>query len=197
MDKFKAQIKDILIKSYKAKENFMAEDINLTRVSDVALEMIACCKRGNKIIVFGNGGSAADSQHLAAELQVRFERERKALPCLALTTDSSVLTATANDYDFSSVFSRQIEALATPGDLAFAISTSGNSDNVILAAQKARENKMRVVSLTGGNGGRLVEVSDIAIVVKEENTARIQEVHITVIHAICKIVEDAFCDESR
>ena len=197
MDNFNAEIKDILIKSYEAKKNFIADDNNLTCVSEAVLAMINCCKRGNKIIVFGNGGSAADSQHLAAELQVRFERERKALPCMALTTDSSVLTAAANDYDFSSVFSRQIEAFAASGDLALAISTSGNSENVILAAQKAKENEMKVISLTGGNGGRLVEISDIAIVVKDDNTARIQEVHITLIHAICKIVEDAFCDESR
>ena len=197
MNNFKLQIKDILIKSSRAKENFLADELNMTHVAVAASEIISCFKRGNKVIVFGNGGSAADSQHFAAELQVRFECEREALPCMALTTNSSVLTATANDYDYTCVFSRQIEAFAVSGDLAFAISTSGNSQNIIKASETARDKKVKVISLTGGNGGKLAAISDISIIVREDNTARIQEVHITLIHAICKMVEEAFCNDNK
>jgi D-sedoheptulose 7-phosphate isomerase len=197
MKNFDIDIKDILSESREAKKRFISDADNVKKVSDAVSEIINCFNRGNKVLVFGNGGSAADSQHFAAELQVRFEKERKALPCIALTTDSSILTAAANDYDFTKIFSRQIESLAVPGDVAFAISTSGNSDNVTIAAEKARDRGMKVISLSGGDGGRLAGISDIPVIVRENVTARIQEIHITVIHAVCKIVEEAFCDDKR
>ncbi len=197
MGTFNAKIKDILIESCETKKRFLSDVERIKKVSEAASEIIDCFSRGNKLIVFGNGGSAADSQHLAAEMQVRFEKERKALPCIALTTDTSILTAAANDYDFGKVFSRQIESLGNKGDVVIAISTSGESENIITAANKAREGKMRVISLTGKDGGTLAGISDISIIVDEKVTARIQEVHITIIHAVCKIVEEAFCDDKR
>jgi D-sedoheptulose 7-phosphate isomerase len=151
------------------------------------------CKKGGKVIVFGNGGSAADSQHMAAELVVRFEKERKGLPCIALNTNTSTLTAASNDYSFDKTFSRQVEALAEQRDVVIAISTSGNSKNVLEGAKEARAKKVPVIALAGRDGGELAAMADIPIVVRCENTARIQEVHIAIIHALCKIVEETVC----
>jgi len=184
-------IKNVFRDSLSAKKRFLDDAAGMDGVARAAEAIAECYRRGGKVIVLGNGGSAADSQHMAAELLVRFEKERKSFPCIALTANTSALTAAANDYDFSKVFSRQIEALAGPSDVVVAISTSGNSDNVIEAAKAARAKKALVIGLTGGEGGRLKKESDIPILVKAGNTARIQEVHITIIHAICKIVEDS------
>ncbi len=178
--------------SIAAKQKFLDDESGIAAVIKTADAIIGSLKKGGKVIVFGNGGSAADSQHLAAELVVRFEKERKALPAVALTTDTSILTATANDYDFSKVFSRQIEALAGPSDVAIAISTSGNSPNVIEGAKAARAKNVPVIALTGRDGGALVAGSDIQMIVRSDNTARVQEVHEAIIHVICKLVEDAF-----
>ena len=144
------------------------------------------------MLIFGNGGSAADSQHMAAELVGRFEAERKALPCIALTTDSSILTAISNDYNFEDIFARQIEALGNAGDTVVAISTSGSSKNVIKGVKAAKAKGAKVITLTGKDGGELLNMADIAINVDAENTARVQEVHITIIHAICRLVENSF-----
>ncbi|OFW06133.1 MAG: phosphoheptose isomerase [Acidobacteria bacterium RIFCSPLOWO2_02_FULL_67_36] len=147
------------------------------------------CQAGGKLLVFGNGGSAADAQHMAAELVGRFARERRALAALALTTDTSVLTSLANDYAFDRVFARQIEALGRAGDVACGISTSGRSPNVLKGLEAARARGLRTLALTGGDGGPIGAAADIHVNVPEESTARVQEVHRTVIHAICELVE--------
>lgn len=144
---------------------------------------------GNKILVCGNGGSAADAQHIAAEYVGRFKRERKAWPALALTTDTSVITCVGNDYDFESVFSRQVEGLGHPGDILIGISTSGNSRNVVRAVEAARDKGMRTIALLGRDGGLIKPLVDLPIVVPSVDTARIQEVHITIGHLICELVE--------
>lgn len=146
--------------------------------------------RGNKILLCGNGGSAADAQHIAAEFVVRYEKKRRALPAIALTTDSSILTAHANDFDFDSVFARQIEALGNSGDTLIAISTSGNSKNIIQAAQIARAKNLNVIALTGETGGALIDVANLTITVPSTVTARIQETHILIGHYWCGVVED-------
>ena len=146
---------------------------------------------GGKLLVFGNGGSAADAQHLATELVGRFARERMALPAIALTTDTSILTALANDYGFERVFVRQIEALGRPGDVAFGISTSGKSPSVLNALDAARARGLTTVALTGHDGGPIGAAAQIHINVPAASTARVQEVHGTLIHAICELVERA------
>lgn len=144
---------------------------------------------GNKILIFGNGGSAADAQHIAAELVGRFVAERRALPAIALTVDSSALTAIANDYGFDQVYARQVRALGRPGDVAIAISTSGRSPNILAAVEAAREQGLKVVGLTGAKGSAFAELCDACVVVPSTNTARIQEIHITVGHVICEVVD--------
>jgi D-sedoheptulose 7-phosphate isomerase len=144
---------------------------------------------GHKILLFGNGGSAADAQHIATELSGRFRRERRGLPAIALTTDSSALTAISNDYGFEQVFARQVEALAQPGDLCIGISTSGNSPNVLAAMQKAAEIGCQRLGMTGASGGKLKEQSDLCLCIPSGNTARIQEMHILIGHLICEAVE--------
>lgn len=189
----KGQIKQIFEDSLKAKKEFIEDGLNVDKVAEAAEALIECYKRGGKVIVFGNGGSAADSQHMAAELLVRFEKERKSLPCVALSTNTSTLTATSNDYSFDKTFSRQVEGLAEKNDVVVAISTSGNSSNVLEAVKAAKDKKVPVVALTGKDGGKLAGLADVPIVVKSDNTARIQETHITIIHALCKTVEEAVC----
>jgi D-sedoheptulose 7-phosphate isomerase len=150
--------------------------------------MFAALANGNRILACGNGGSAADAQHFAAELIGRFERERPGLPAIALSTDSSVLTAIGNDYSFEQIFSKQVRALGQPGDVLLAITTSGNSANVLAAIEAAHEREMIVVALTGKGGGRTNEVltdTDIQICVPSDRTARIQEVHLLTIHCLC------------
>jgi phosphoheptose isomerase len=142
-----------------------------------------------KLLIFGNGGSAGDAQHMATELVVRFVRERRALPAVALSADTSVLTAAANDYSYDRVFARQIEALGGDGDVAFAISTSGASPNVLAALGVATARGLRTIALTGRDGGRVGAAAEIHINVPEVSTARVQEVHRTLIHAICELVE--------
>jgi D-sedoheptulose 7-phosphate isomerase len=144
---------------------------------------------GNKLLVMGNGGSAADSQHFVGEMIGRFMMERAALPAVALSTDSSVLTCLGNDYGFDTVFRRQVEALATAGDVVFGISTSGNSPNVLKALQLAREKGCVTIGLLGRDGGSIKELCDVALIVPSHNTPRIQEGHITIIHIICDLVE--------
>lgn len=148
-----------------------------------------CCGGDGKVLLFGNGGSAADAQHMSAELVGRFARERRALAAIALTTDTSVLTAVGNDDSFDRVFVRQIEALGRPGDVAFGISTSGSSANVIKALETARARGLRTIALTGRDGGAAGAAAEIHINVPESSTARVQEVHATLIHVICELVE--------
>lgn len=156
--------------------------------------MFSALANGNKILACGNGGSAADCQHFAAELVGRFERERNPLPALALTTDSSIMTAVGNDYSYRDIFSKQVQAFGQPGDVLLAISTSGNSANVLAAAEAALEREMRVVALTGKDGGalgRMLTDADVHINVPHTRTARIQEVHLVTIHCICDGIDVA------
>ena len=156
-----------------------------------------CISTGGKLILMGNGGSAADSQHIAAELIGRFKKERKAIPALALTVDSSSLTALGNDYGFESIFSRQVEALANPNDAVVGISTSGNSKNIIRALSLAREIGAKTIGLMGNDGGEMKNCVDIGIIVPSNDTARIQEVHITIGHIICEIIEQDLIHENK
>ena len=156
--------------------------------------MTAALRGGNKLLFFGNGGSAADSQHMAAEFIGRFEKERRALPAIALTTDTSILTALSNDYSASVVFARQIEALGRPGDVAFALSTSGNSPNVLEGLRAAAANGLRTIGLTGESGGLMAELCDLTLRVPSRRTARIQESHITICHALCEAIESSLAE---
>ncbi|MFI5217217.1 MAG: SIS domain-containing protein [Candidatus Limnocylindria bacterium] len=151
--------------------------------------MIAALHGGSKILAFGNGGSAADAQHLAAELAGRYDRERPALPALALTANSSDLTAIGNDYGFEQVFARLVEAHGRRGDVAIAISTSGNSENVLRGVDAARARGLRCIGLTGKGGGKLAGRVDVAVVVPSDVTARVQEAHGTILHVLCELVE--------
>jgi len=149
------------------------------------------------VLICGNGGSAADSQHIAAELIGRFKKERKAIPALALTVDSSALTAIGNDYGFETIFSRQVEALATPNDAIVGISTSGNSKNIILALNLARKIGSKTIGFMGNDGGGMKDCVDVGIIVPSNDTARIQEVHITIGHIICEIIEQDLIHENK
>lgn len=170
--------------------------LNFTSIEKAVLAITEAMKKGNKLIIFGNGGSAADSQHIAAEFVGRFQKERRALPAIALTTNSSILTALGNDYDYGIIFARQLEALAKPGDVVLGISTSGNSKNVIAGIQKAKELGLTYITLTGNYGGKLFAMGGINIDVPSTNTARIQESHIFIYHAICGAVEELVCQEN-
>jgi D-sedoheptulose 7-phosphate isomerase len=164
-------------------------------LSEVVDVMCGALRAGRKILVCGNGGSAAESQHFAAELTGRFRRERGALAALALSVDTSALTAIGNDYGFERVFSRQVEALGQPGDVLLAISTSGRSPNVVQAAQVARARQMTVVGLTGRLGEALGEQAHVTLAVPHADTARVQEVHLTVLHVLCDEIERALAGE--
>jgi phosphoheptose isomerase len=157
----------------------------------VAAQAIAeALRAGGKLLVFGNGGSAADAQHLSAELVGRFQKERAAIPAIALTVDTSVLTSVANDYSFKQVFARQVEALGRPGDVALGISTSGESPNVVAALQAARAQGLKTVALTGRDGGSVGRAAEIHVNVPDQSTQRVQEVHQTLIHVLCEVIEE-------
>jgi D-sedoheptulose 7-phosphate isomerase len=160
------------------------------RMVVAAAEMLAeVFKAGGRVLIFGNGGSAADAQHLAAEFVNRFQVERPPLAALALTTDTSILTAVANDYDFREVFAKQVRALGRPGDLAWGISTSGKSANVVAALEAARELGLKTLALSGGDGGPVAAAAESALIVPSRNTPRVQEVHITLGHVLCDLVD--------
>jgi len=176
--------------SVRVKQAFLRDNIDtLVRVVDV---IVAAFRNGNKLMLFGNGGSAADAQHIAAEFTNRFRVERPPLPALALTTDTSALTAIGNDYDYSLVFAKQVQALGKTGDVALAISTSGNSANVLAAIDVCQERKITTIGLTGGMGGKMVgKVDHLLCVAASSDTARIQETHILIDHVICELVDAA------
>jgi D-sedoheptulose 7-phosphate isomerase len=160
--------------------------------------MVDCLKKGCKILACGNGGSAGDSQHFAAELVGRFERERAPLAAIALTTDSSILTAVANDYSFDAIFSKQVNALGKPGDILFAISTSGNSGNVVAAIEAAQLKGLRVIGMTGRGGGKiagLMQPGDVLLNVDSAVTTRIQEVHLLTLHCLCDAIDNLMFGE--
>ncbi len=163
----------------------------LPQITEMAVLLADTFNRGNKLLVMGNGGSAADSQHFAAEIVSRFRMERRALPAVALSTDTSILSAIGNDYGFESVFSRQVEALAAAGDMVVGISTSGNSVNVEKALALARARGCRTVGLLGRDGGSIRNVCGLSLIVPSDDTPRIQEAHIAIIHIVCDLVEKA------
>ena len=168
-------------------------DILSESVAQAAQLVVNALMNGGKVLACGNGGSAADAQHFAAELVGRFERERMELPAIAMTTDSSILTAIGNDYGFDDIFSKQVRALGRTGDILLAISTSGNSANVLEAVRAAQQKDMRIIALTGRDGGKIAEIlhnNDILLNVPYPRTARIQEVHILIIHAVCDLVDN-------
>ena len=182
-----------------ARSVFRDAAANMGRVADSpyveaiarAVELLhAAFTGGGKLLVFGNGGSSADAQHLTAELVGRFVAERRALPAIALTTNQAVLTAWSNDYSFDDVFARQVEALGSAGDVAWGISTSGRSTNVVNAMRRARERGLRTIGLTGDGGGAMAELSDVLLAVPLQETARIQEVHLVTYHAICAALDE-------
>jgi len=164
---------------------------DLSVIEKIAQEILDCVEKNHKVVFFGNGGSAADSQHLAAEFIGRFQKERKSIPAIALTTDTSILTALGNDYGFDIIFARQIQGLGQKGDVAFAFSTSGNSKNVIAGVLEAKKIGMKTISFTGCKGGKLASLTDLSFIVPSDNTARIQEAHICVAHIICELVENS------
>lgn len=186
----KKAIENIFKESIQVKQDVLAE--NKDEIVAVIKAVTSALKKNRKVILFGNGGSAADSQHMAAELIGRFQKERKALAAIALTTDTSILTALSNDYSVDIIFARQVEGLGQKGDVAIGISTSGNSRNVIEGIKTAKRLGLTTVSLTGCGGGKLAKLTDISLIVPSKVTARIQESHSCIAHAVCELVEDQF-----
>ena len=164
--------------------------VNLGSTLLAAATMLEAIKAGHKLLLFGNGGSASDAQHMSAELVGRFQRERAAIAAIALTTDTSILTSIANDYSFKQVFARQIEALGRAGDVAFGISTSGESPNVVQALNAAKAKGLKTIALTGRDGGSVGRAADLHVNVPDQSTARVQEVHRTLIHVMCEVIEE-------
>jgi D-sedoheptulose 7-phosphate isomerase len=182
-----ARLKMMVEESIGLKDRFFSEQGE--KVLDAARLLVEVFQAGGKVLIFGNGGSAADAQHLAAEFVNRFQVERPPLAALALTTDTSILTAVANDYDFKQVFVKQVRALGRSGDLAWGISTSGNSPNVVAGLDAARELSMKTLALSGGAGGPVAAAADLALTAPSRNTPRVQEVHITIGHVLCDLVD--------
>ncbi len=187
MNKIEEIIKKAFQESAQIQDQFLRE--NLGQIVKVVNVITASLKKGNKILLFGNGGSAADAQHLAAEFVNRFTIERPPLPAIALTTDTSIITSIGNDYDFAQIFAKQIRALGQPGDVAIGMSTSGVSSNVLLGLETAKKLGLVTVGLTGRDGGQVAQLVDYNLNVPSSSVARIQEVHITVGHVICQLVD--------
>jgi D-sedoheptulose 7-phosphate isomerase len=183
------KIKDILLESIAVKEGILRSQISL--ILNIANLMIESLKKNGKVILFGNGGSAADSQHIAAELVGRFKKDRPALAALALTVNTSVLTSLANDYSYDIVFAKQVEAIGSKNDVVFGISTSGKAKNVINGIKQAKKMGIKTVALTGADGGDLAHCADVSLVVESSVTARVQEAHIAIGHILCELVENA------
>lgn len=183
------KIKHIIDKKLQNQQGLTHQNLR-DQINNATLQIIKALKAGKKILVCGNGGSAADAQHFVAELVVRFQRDRRPLPALALHTNTSVLTATANDYDFTQVFSRQVEALGEKGDVLIGISTSGESANILEAFAVARKKGITTIGLTGARANQLSGNSDYPIQAPGDNTAEIQECHIIILHTICQLIEE-------
>ncbi len=184
----KKTVEKIFAESIKVKQETLKK--NLAAIIKAAETIISAITSGHKLFFCGNGGSAADSQHIAAEFVGRFQKERKAWPAIALTTDTSALTALGNDYTFDIIFSRQLQALGQKGDVLIAISTGGNSKNVLEAVRQAKTMGIITIAVTGGNGGQLSGQCDISIIAASSKTARIQESHLVIFHSICELVEN-------
>jgi len=183
-------IKDILLQSIQIKEDLLHTRID--QIIDLSNMVIESLKKGGKVMLFGNGGSASDSQHIAAELVGRYQKDRQALPALALTTNTSILTAIANDYGYDAVFAKQVEALGDKNDIVIGISTSGKARNVVAGIKQAKKMGIKTIVFTGGDGGEIAKLADVSLVVPSKVTARIQEAHIAVGHIICELVEEYF-----
>jgi D-sedoheptulose 7-phosphate isomerase len=195
---FETRIGHLIDASIATKKAMLSDTALVATLSNVCKLMIDALGKGNKILLFGNGGSAAEAQHIAAELVGRFAIDRPALPALALSANTSCVTAIGNDYGFDQVFSRQIEALARPGDVAMGISTSGTSSNVLCAFSTAKKLGLQTVALTGKTGGKLKDIVDLCVRVPSNETARIQECHIMIGHIISELVEkELFDDKGR
>ncbi len=191
-------VRDILNESIRVKKKIVDDPSLLSQISQISSLIVEAYRKEKKVLLFGNGGSAADAQHIAGELVNRLHLERDALAAIALTTDSSVLTSIANDYDYSRIFARQVEALANKGDVVIGISTSGSSSNIIEAIRVAKEKGAKTVGFTGKEGGKLAELVDFLISVPSDETPRVQEGHITILHIICCLVErELFGDKNR
>ena len=193
-------MKDNILKAFEesihVKEKFI-EEKNIAKIFEVCKAIANAFNDGKKLILFGNGGSSTDASHIAAEFINRFKRERPGLPAIALNTDMAVITSIANDYDFSEIFAKQLKALADEGDVVLAISTSGNSPNIMKAMDVARKRKLTTIAFTGLKGEKFASKATFAFVVPSDNTPRIQETHITIGHVICQIVEDILFDIPR
>jgi D-sedoheptulose 7-phosphate isomerase len=185
------KIKDILMESIQVKEDLLHDYID--KIIEITTLIIDSLKKDGKVMLFGNGGSASDSQHIAAELIGRFKKDRNALPAIALTTNTAIITSLANDYGYEIVFSKQIEALGRKNDVAIGISTSGKAKNVAQAIKQAKKMDIKTIALTGGDGGELAKLADVSLVVPSMVTARIQEAHITIGHIVCEIIEQTLC----
>ncbi len=183
----KARVQEAFAESSRLKREFAATEAEA--VVAAAQMLAGALQQGGKLLFFGNGGSAADAQHLAAEFVNRFQVERPPLAALALTTDTSILTAVANDYDFREIFAKQVTALGRAGDVAVGLSTSGNSPNVVEGLKQARQLGLRTLALSGGEGGPVTAVAELALVAPSRNTPRIQELHITMGHVLCDLVD--------
>lgn len=181
-------IQEAILESIRVKEELLKN--NLGQIVTISQKIIESLRKGGKLIIFGNGGSASDAQHIAAELVGRFKKDRPGIPALALTVNTSVITALANDFGYDIIFSRQIEALANKADVVLGISTSGKAKNVILGLKQAKKMGLFTIALTGNDGGEIVKQADISLVVPSSQTARIQESHILVGHIICELVEE-------
>jgi D-sedoheptulose 7-phosphate isomerase len=192
-------MKDKIIKAYQdsiaVKEAFFRD--NIDKIIEVSRLIASAFDEGKKLILFGNGGSATDASHIAAEFVNRFKRERPGLPAISLTTDMAVITSIANDYDYSEVFARQLRSLSEEGDIAIAISTSGNSPNVLKAVDVAKKRKLKTIAFTGIKGVKLASKVNFAFVVPSDDTPRIQETHITLGHVLCQMVEEILFETPR
>lgn len=185
MDKY---ISDIFDEMREAQNRFMAEASPV--LIAIATEIAQCFINGGKLMIFGNGGSASDAQHIAAEFVNRFKMERPPLPCIALTTDTSILTSIGNDYEFNDIFIKQVSALGNENDIVWGISTSGNSENVVRALREAAKGDMKIIGFTGRDGGKMKGLCDLLFQSPSEVTARIQEIHIAAAHIICQLVDE-------
>lgn len=188
-------IRQVFQESAELGRGFIAA--HLDRVLQAAELITESFRQGHKLLVFGNGGSAADAQHFAAEFVNRFRADRPALPAIALTTDTSVLTSISNDYDYALVFARQIAALGQAGDVALGITTSGNSPNVLRAFEEARRRGLRTIALTGADGGKAAPLAELALIVPSPSTPRVQEVHLVIEHLLCELIEDRLAQERQ
>jgi len=182
-------IQDAILESIRVKEELLKD--NISSIVEIASGIIASLKKGGKLIIFGNGGSASDAQHIAAELVGRFKKDRPALPAISLTVNTSIITALANDFGYDIVFARQVEALAVKHDVALGISTSGKAKNVALGLKQAKKMGLLTIALTGCDGGDISSQSDISLIVPSAVTARIQECHILIGHIICELIEES------